>query len=230
MTQVDEVLGLLSTATAGSLVARHLARCGFPTDPKLVDDVLEEARLVVVDRMADRSPVSVAALSDVSDDASEVVDRVVISVVDDLSRPVHAARIARGEVGRGAMGDSTHRVDHPDGGDHAGTVAAPMVDMIRSMIPGTGAPPGLTSAALAYVTLIENPTLVPVDAVTPPAGIDPNRARAWSALWAGGSEHLFPEPCPATVAPLRDRAVDGLLSLIDGLVIRCRLRMGRDDG
>lgn len=214
------------------MVSQDLELCGFPTDPALVDDVIEQVGLTLI-RESAREPSDVIDVRTVeTQNPMDRVSRLARRVVDDMSRPDHTGHrrgrrysipVDRPDSGEGRDSDVEHSAP-----EHSARFEASMSDAIRSLIGRSVAPPRLTAAALAYVVLLADPSLQPSDVVAPPEDTNADEARAWCALWMTGAVDLFVDPCPPAVEARRGRTIGDLVRLIDEMILRCRLETDLD--
>lgn len=218
------VLDRLTSDAGHQHVIHCLRSCALPSTPALVDDVIVEAALRIIGDIADGSVTP--------DDLDQSMMCAVRAVVDGLSGPAHMGRSTTptGNDERSGIrsGDGPPR-RHP-----LVFIDEATARRIRRRVDDPGSVPWITAAVLAYLTFLERPDSIPVDAPVPGPDVDPDQGLVWSALWATGQWALFPDPCPESVARRRARHAQDLLDRIDELVVRdwlaTRYGVGVDGG
>lgn len=203
----DAVLEWLSTSEALTLARRRLraARLGFARD--LAEDVLGDATVAVIKRMASPTPFEV-------DNPAAYGTRVVQNVVKGLNR-----------------GDVVHLDelnDQPALEEPA--VDSELTDELRLLVEHADAAPWLTSAALGYICFTMFPDSVPPYVPAPVAGARPDQALAWPALWFAGQRDLFPEDGADPHKRRRARRIAKVRAHLADVSARCRYQVERSCG
>lgn len=205
----DDVLDWLRGTHGRAVAANLLRHRGFGSGPRvadLIDDVLGEATLGVLGRMARPEPLEVGS-------PGAYGTTVIRSVVRLL---VRGRDVALEDVAEPAELD-------PDPVDpFAG-------DEVRAVLEQMPAPPWLTSAALTYLVHLMFPGVVPDGVPRPKAGSNADQARCWPALWFAGERDLFPNAGEDPARRTRARRIDQVLTRVRLAFARLRLDAGVGD-